>query len=169
MGGYIPSSYYRTVTEMFWRNVVSIFLALIGFFYTSSVREVSKWLSQQLHVLQMYCYSDCRQKSTLYVNISAAPISTFIVDTQQYNEYQTTSNARQPTTVCIQCSKYEEGKRKGEYTMLFNLVCKGSSSWEQTTHKELTKLDKFLIAVFKRYGWQHINDGPNRTIPLISQ
>ena len=60
MGGYIPSSYYRTVTEMFWRNVVSIFLALIGFFYTSSVREVSKWLSQQLHVLQMYCYSDCR-------------------------------------------------------------------------------------------------------------
>ena len=53
--------------------------------------------------------------------------------------------------------------------MLFNLVCKGSSSWEQTTHKELTKLDKFLIAVFKRYGWQHINDGPNRTIPLISQ
>ena len=39
MGGYIPSSYYRTVTEMFWRNVVSIFLVFVGSFYTISVRE----------------------------------------------------------------------------------------------------------------------------------
>ena len=42
--------------------------------------------------------------------------------------------------------------------MLFNLVCKGSSSWEQIAHKELTKLDKSPTVVFKRYGQQHIND-----------